>query len=151
MVSPLTFKCNTALQVLKMPPTSHFLLAAAGLVDGAKKPGDEIVGAVSLKHIYEIAKVRFSCTWHNMQLLLDFLLCRETERGTVHVWHTSFDAVVLEQCMNAIRSAALAEICASLQVKQKDQPENSLQSVCKSVMGSAKCMGIKVVRSPEDA
>lgn len=46
-----------SMQELKMPPASHFLLAAAGIKDGANQPGDEWVGSVSLKHIYEIAKV----------------------------------------------------------------------------------------------
>ena len=41
-----------------MPPTSHFVLAAAGVVDGSAKAGDPPVGAISLKHVYEIAKVR---------------------------------------------------------------------------------------------
>jgi Ribosomal protein L11, RNA binding domain len=48
---------TTMLQGLKKPPTSHFLLAAAGIADGAARPGDQVVGALSLKHIYEIAKV----------------------------------------------------------------------------------------------
>lgn len=45
------------MQDLKMPPSSHFLLAAAGLKDGANQPGEQVVGTISLKHIYEIAKV----------------------------------------------------------------------------------------------
>lgn len=45
------------LQDLKMPPTSHFLLAAAGIADGAARPGEQVAGTVSLKHVYEIAKV----------------------------------------------------------------------------------------------
>lgn len=43
---------------VKAPPVSHFLLAAAGVKDGATKPGDEIVGTVSLKHVYEIARIK---------------------------------------------------------------------------------------------
>jgi hypothetical protein len=42
----------------KGPPTSYFLLKAAGLEKGAEKPGYETVGKLSVKHIYEIAKVR---------------------------------------------------------------------------------------------
>lgn len=41
-----------------MPPTSHFVLAAAGVVDGAAKAGGPPVSSISLKHVYEIAKVR---------------------------------------------------------------------------------------------
>ena len=46
-------------QRLKMPPASYFLLAAAGVPDGSARAGiaEAPVGAVSLKHIYEIAKV----------------------------------------------------------------------------------------------
>eukprot|EP00892_Ulva_mutabilis_P009504 jgi/Ulvmu1/6926/UM032_0004.1 len=43
---------------VKLPPISHFLQRAAGVPDGAAKPGDQIVGTVSLKHIYEIARVK---------------------------------------------------------------------------------------------
>ena len=49
-----------AMQKLTLPPTSHFLLAAAGIADGSARagPAEPPVGAVSLKHIYEIAKAR---------------------------------------------------------------------------------------------
>ena len=46
--------------VTKAPPTSFFLLKAAGLEKGASKPGNELVGKVSLKHVYEIAKIKKS-------------------------------------------------------------------------------------------
>ena len=44
-----------------MPPASHFLLAAAGIADGSARagPAEAPVGAVSLKHILEIAKVLY--------------------------------------------------------------------------------------------
>jgi Ribosomal protein L11, RNA binding domain len=43
-----------------MPPASHFLLAATGIADGSARagPAEAPVGALSLKHIYEIAKAR---------------------------------------------------------------------------------------------
>lgn len=42
----------------RMPPTSYLLKKAAGVEKGASKPGLEVVGSVSLKHIYEIAKIK---------------------------------------------------------------------------------------------
>lgn len=44
--------------VTKTPPTSWLLLQAAGVEKGSSRPGDVIVGEVSLKHIYEIAKIK---------------------------------------------------------------------------------------------
>mmetsp|Transcript_18267 Transcript_18267/g.43515 ORF Transcript_18267/g.43515 Transcript_18267/m.43515 type:complete len:153 (-) Transcript_18267:108-566(-) len=43
---------------IKTPQTSWFLKRAAGVAKGAATPGKETVGEVSLKHIYEIAKVK---------------------------------------------------------------------------------------------
>jgi len=40
------------------PPTSYFLKKAAGLKKGANRPGHEKVGRVTVKHIYEIAKLK---------------------------------------------------------------------------------------------
>ncbi|CAG8626268.1 12448_t:CDS:1 [Ambispora gerdemannii] len=53
--------------VIKNPPTTWFLKRAAGVEKGASKPGSEIVGKVTLKHVYEIAKVKKQQT--NMQHL----------------------------------------------------------------------------------
>ncbi|PKY39791.1 ribosomal protein L11 [Rhizophagus diaphanus] len=46
-----TFTCN-------MPPTTWLLKRAAKIDKGAAKPKHEIAGKVSLKHIYEIAKIK---------------------------------------------------------------------------------------------
>ena len=43
--------------MIKTPPVSYFLKKAAGIEKGTGKPGHEVVGTVSLKHIYEIAKI----------------------------------------------------------------------------------------------
>jgi ribosomal protein L11 len=59
-------------QVVKTPPSSHLILAAAGIKDGSAKPSDPPVGAVSLKHIYEIAKVYRPCLSCLATLLQDF-------------------------------------------------------------------------------
>jgi len=51
---------------LRTPTTSWLLLQAAGVkeiknrIRGAQKPGTETVGTVSLKHVYEIAKIKQS-------------------------------------------------------------------------------------------
>ncbi|XP_035692030.1 39S ribosomal protein L11, mitochondrial-like [Branchiostoma floridae] len=42
----------------KLPPVSYFLKAAAGVAKGAHSTGHEIGGIVTVKHIYEIAKVK---------------------------------------------------------------------------------------------
>ncbi|PIL36765.1 hypothetical protein GSI_00455 [Ganoderma sinense ZZ0214-1] len=48
-----TFTFNT-----KTPPTAYFLKKAAGIEKGTGRPGHDIVGTVSLKHVYEIAKIK---------------------------------------------------------------------------------------------
>jgi large subunit ribosomal protein L11 len=49
---------RTFTYITKTPPTFYFLKKAAGIEKGAKTPGKEIVGEVSLKSIYEIAKIK---------------------------------------------------------------------------------------------
>jgi large subunit ribosomal protein L11 len=61
--TPLTVKIvaytdRTASFSLRSPPVSYLLKRAAGVEKGATNPGSEIVGAVSLKHVYEIAKIK---------------------------------------------------------------------------------------------
>lgn len=43
---------------LKMPPSSWFIKKAAGLARGADRPGHETAATISLKHLYEIARVK---------------------------------------------------------------------------------------------
>jgi len=45
---------------MKTPPTSYFVAKCAGLAPGggSAKPGHASVGSISLKHVYEIAKVK---------------------------------------------------------------------------------------------
>ncbi|EJT52032.1 60s ribosomal protein l19 [Trichosporon asahii var. asahii CBS 8904] len=42
----------------KTPPVSYLLKKAAKIDKGSGAPGSDIVGEVSLKHVYEIAKVK---------------------------------------------------------------------------------------------
>ena len=44
--------------VTKTPPTAYFLKRVAGLEKGTGRPGHEIMGTISLKHVYEIAKIK---------------------------------------------------------------------------------------------
>eukprot|EP00873_Tetraselmis_striata_P011337 jgi/Tetstr1/431601/TSEL_021131.t1 len=44
--------------VAKKPPVTYFIKKAAGLDMGSQRPGFESAGAISLKHVYEIAKVK---------------------------------------------------------------------------------------------
>lgn len=44
--------------VIHKPPTSYFLKQAAGISRGAMEPGREVSGKLTLKHIYEIAKIK---------------------------------------------------------------------------------------------
>lgn len=51
---------------IRTPTTAWLLLQAAGVKEikgklkGAQKPGTDVVGTVSLKHVYEIAKIKHS-------------------------------------------------------------------------------------------
>jgi large subunit ribosomal protein L11 len=44
--------------LLKTPPASWLIKKAAGLERAADRPGHEIIGTISLKHIYEIAMIK---------------------------------------------------------------------------------------------
>ena len=44
--------------VTKTPTVSYFLKKAAGIEKGTGRPGHETLGTVSLKHVYEIAKIK---------------------------------------------------------------------------------------------
>ncbi|CAH6723491.1 54S ribosomal protein L19, mitochondrial [[Candida] jaroonii] len=43
---------------MKSPPTSWLLLKAADAKQGSGKPSSDKVGEISLKHVYEIAKIK---------------------------------------------------------------------------------------------
>ncbi|KAF5369907.1 hypothetical protein D9758_001230 [Tetrapyrgos nigripes] len=44
--------------ITKTPPTSYFLKKTAGIEKGTGRPGHDILGTISLKHVYEIAKIK---------------------------------------------------------------------------------------------
>lgn len=43
---------------MKSPPTSWLVMQAAKMDKGSDKPGTNILGEISLKHVYEIAKIK---------------------------------------------------------------------------------------------
>ncbi|KAF5826501.1 ribosomal protein L11, RNA binding domain-containing protein [Dunaliella salina] len=43
---------------LKTPPSTWLIKQATGLVRAAERPGQEVAATISLKHIYEIARVK---------------------------------------------------------------------------------------------
>jgi large subunit ribosomal protein L11 len=44
--------------ITRTPTTSYFIKKAAGIEQGSGKPGQGHIGTISLKHIYEIAKIK---------------------------------------------------------------------------------------------
>ncbi|XP_067877898.1 39S ribosomal protein L11, mitochondrial [Heterodontus francisci] len=76
---------------INLPTVSYFLKSAAGIEKGAGRTGHEVAGMVTVKHIYEIAKVKS-------------------------------------------------------QDESFSQQDMSLANVCKSLIGCAQSLGIKVVR-----
>jgi large subunit ribosomal protein L11 len=44
--------------ITKTPPASYFIKKAAGIEKGTGRPGHDIIGTISLKHVYEIAKIK---------------------------------------------------------------------------------------------
>ena len=74
---------------MRTPPTSYFVKKAAGVSSGGGRPGHGITAAISLKHVYHIAKLK------------------QQDEGSHHI---------------------------------------PLMSMCKSVIGAAKSMGIEVTR-----
>lgn len=76
---PLTVKIiaytdRTADFTIRSPPVSYLLKRAAGVEKGAARPGSESVGHVSLKHVYEIAKIK-SADKHLAHIPLESLCC----------------------------------------------------------------------------
>jgi large subunit ribosomal protein L11 len=44
--------------VTKTPPVSYFLKKTTAIEKGTGRPGHEIIGTITLKHVYEIAKIK---------------------------------------------------------------------------------------------
>lgn len=44
--------------VIHNPPVTYFVKQAAGIQRGAMRPGREVSGKITLKHVYEIAKIK---------------------------------------------------------------------------------------------
>ena len=63
-VKVIAYSDRTYKMDLKTPAASYFLKKAAGVETGAQTAGTSRVGTVSVKHIYEIAKVKQKDTPH---------------------------------------------------------------------------------------
>lgn len=57
------------------PPVSYFLKLAAGMHKGAYQPGKQVLGKITLKHVYEIAKIKKQD--ENMELVTMETLCKQ--------------------------------------------------------------------------
>ena len=44
--------------IVKPPPTTWFIKKAAGIPKGSEEPGKTVAGRVSVKYLYEIAKIK---------------------------------------------------------------------------------------------
>jgi len=44
--------------ITKTPPTAYFIKKAAGIEKGSGKKGHGTIGTISVKHVYEIAKIK---------------------------------------------------------------------------------------------
>lgn len=58
---------------MKLPPTAYLLKRAAGIDKGTDKAKHNSVGSVSLKHIYEIAKIKQTDDRHKGTELRDIV------------------------------------------------------------------------------
>lgn len=54
------FEDRTFALQIKSPPASYFLKKAAGIEKGAKLPGKDQAGTVSVRQLYEIGKIKQS-------------------------------------------------------------------------------------------
>ena len=59
-VTITAFKDNTFEFVVRSPSVSWYLKKAAGIDSGSGRPGHVVASTLSLKHVYEIAKVKQS-------------------------------------------------------------------------------------------
>ncbi|QSL65629.1 hypothetical protein MERGE_002942 [Pneumocystis wakefieldiae] len=82
---------------IKTPPTSWLLFRAANVDKGSSAPGKTWIGTVSLKHIYEIAKIKH--TDGNLQRIplesicksaLKALACNVLGIGFIHSEHKKY-------------------------------------------------------------
>lgn len=57
------------------PPITYFVKQAAGIDRGAMRPGQETAGMITLKHVYEIAKIKSQDSIYDCVPLQD--ICKE--------------------------------------------------------------------------
>ncbi|XP_072963216.1 uncharacterized protein [Typha angustifolia] len=59
-VTITAYKDNTFEFTVKSPTVTWFLKKAAGIESGSSRPGHTVVSSITLRHVYEIAKVKQS-------------------------------------------------------------------------------------------
>ncbi|KAG5513879.1 hypothetical protein PMAC_000501 [Pneumocystis sp. 'macacae'] len=74
---------------IKSPPTSWLLFKAAKVDNGSSTPGKTIVGTVSLKHIYEIAKIKHKD--ENIQGIPLESICKSGSVGIKYIYVNIFN------------------------------------------------------------
>lgn len=125
---------------MKTPPASYFIKRAAGLASGSQKPGHQVrpgpdacVGGGK------------ACRTHAAPCCC---CCCCPTPGADFTALSLIPPSPTPQNVGAISLKHLHEIA---QVKQKDSQHVPLESVVKSLMGSCRSMGVRVVPRPEDA
>ena len=76
-------------QKIKTPATSYFIKRAVGIDNGSQRPGHSSAGAISLEHIYEIARVPHSalmrCQHHHEHACISLDCARAWGRSLVDI------------------------------------------------------------------
>ncbi|XP_045503032.1 39S ribosomal protein L11, mitochondrial [Colias croceus] len=70
--------------IIHQPPSSYFLKQAAGVKRGAMEPVKEMCGKITIKHIYEIAKIKSQdppLEWRPLQEICNMLLSQARTCG----------------------------------------------------------------------
>ncbi|CAG4986609.1 unnamed protein product [Colias eurytheme] len=70
--------------IIHQPPSSYFLKQAAGVNRGAMEPVKEMCGKITIKHIYEIAKIKSQdppLEWRPLQEICNMLLSQARTCG----------------------------------------------------------------------
>lgn len=139
-------------------------LQAAGLESGSQKPGHQHVSTISLKHLYEIALVKQKVRRQGAGAAAGWLVPQHPE-GTLTQFTQWCLACTWRSRCNVLRygaAGAARVLCAppdpwqpptltSRNSAPQDTPLAPVESVVKSLMGTCRSMGVKVVARPEDA
>ena len=145
---------------MKTPPTSYFVARAAGVKTCSQRPGHATAGRINLKHAYEIAKVKASDKGlGNVSLMSLTKSVLGTARSMGVEWTmktppTSYfvaRAAGVKTCSQRPGHATAGRInlkhayeIAKVKASDKGLGNVSLMSLTKSVLGTARSMGVEV-------